>query len=78
MGIFPQVRGCHNSFRPEAWRERHEHFRSDYTGVGLASHAPADGGMAHSPYTKRDSLYIGYALGRYIAESLVDRLSRGG
>ena len=34
-------------------------------GVGLANHVSADGGMAHSPYTKRDSLYIGYTLGRY-------------
>ena len=51
-------------FRPEAWLERHEHFGLIMPGVGLANYAPADGGTVHSPYTKRDSLYIGYTLGR--------------
>ena len=40
--------------------------------VGLANCATADWGMAHTPYTKRDSLYTGYTLGRYTF--LIDKL----
>ena len=50
--------------------EKHERFRSDYSGGG--AWAPADWGMAHSPYTKRDSLYTGYTLAR--CTFLIDKL----
>ena len=65
LGIFPRLdRGSHNSFigRKHGLRDLNTSGLI-ILGVGLANHAPADGGMAHSPYTKRDSLYIGYTLG---------------
>lgn len=72
IGLFPQVRGCHNSLRPEAWLRSMNASGLIIPGVGLANFAPADWGMAHSPYTKRDSLYTGYTLTRYTF--LIDKL----